>query len=194
MTAFVRNYPLEDITIRSGGDGRTVEAYAAVFNVDTEIHDHQGQYLERISPQAFNRTIAHRGTSFGVFYNHGLTLQGTPSERASLPIGTPEEVRADSRGLYTVTRYNNTPLADEVLEAIRTQHAGRFDAFGLACSQDLKQSLLSQPLSEAERATWQAQAQASLAEQAQIEAADTLDFEAFRQRYVDPAGLTVQAA
>jgi glutamate--cysteine ligase len=81
-----------------------------------------------------------------------------------------------------------------VLEAIRTQHAGRFDAFGLACSQDLKQSLLSQPLSEAERATWQAQAQASLAEQAQIEAADTLDFEAFRQRYVDPAGLTVQAA
>ena len=81
-----------------------------------------------------------------------------------------------------------------VLEAIRTQHAGRFDAFGLACSQDVKQSLLSQPLSEAERATWQAQAQASLAEQAQIEAADTLDFEAFRQRYVDPAGLTVQAA
>ena len=55
-----------------------------------------------------------------MFYNHGLTLQGTPSERASLPIGTPEEVRADSRGLYTVTRYNNTPLADEVLEAIRT--------------------------------------------------------------------------
>ncbi|PCO90163.1 hypothetical protein CQA15_29340, partial [Klebsiella pneumoniae] len=53
----------------------------------------------------------------------------------------------------------------------RTQHAGRFDAFGLACSQDLKQSLLSHPLSEAERATWQAQAQASLAEQVQIEAA-----------------------
>jgi len=120
MTPFFRNYPLEDITIRSGGDGRTVEAYAAVFNTDTEIHDHQGQYLERISPQAFNRTIAHRGTAFGVFYNHGLTLQGTPSERASLPIGTPQEVRADSRGLYTVTKYNNTPLADEVLEAIRT--------------------------------------------------------------------------
>jgi len=79
-----------------------------------------------------------------------------------------------------------------VLEAIRTQHAGRFDAFGLACSQDVKRSLLSQPLPEAERAVWQAQAQASLAEQAQIEAADTLDFEAFRQRYVDPAGLTVR--
>ncbi|MDX9842931.1 MAG: glutamate--cysteine ligase [Aquabacterium sp.] len=78
-----------------------------------------------------------------------------------------------------------------VLEAIRTQHAGRFDAFGLACSQDVKQSLLAQPLSAAEQDQWRAQAQASLSEQAQIEAADTLDFETFRQRYVDPAGLTV---
>ena len=55
----------------------------------------------------------------------------------------------------------------------------------------MKRSLLAQPLSDAEQAAWQAQAQTSLAEQAQIESADTLDFEAFRQRYVDPAGLTV---
>ena len=47
------------------------------------------------------------------------------------------------------------------------------------------------PLSDAEQATWRAQAQASLADQAQIEAADTLDFETFRKAYVDPAGLTV---
>ena len=78
-----------------------------------------------------------------------------------------------------------------VLDAIRAQHAGRFDAFGLACSQQVKQTLLSQPLSDAEQATWRAQAQASLADQAQIEAADTLDFETFRKAYVDPAGLTV---
>ena len=49
-----------------------------------------------------------------------MTLQGTPSDRGSIPIGTPEEVRAESRGLLTRTRYNETPLADEVLEAIRT--------------------------------------------------------------------------
>ena len=78
-----------------------------------------------------------------------------------------------------------------VLDAIRARHAGRFDAFGLACSQQVKQTLLSQPLSDAEQATWRAQAQASLADQAQIEAADTLDFETFRKAYVDPAGLTV---
>jgi len=118
--AFIRTYPLDDITIRSGGDGRTVEAYAAVFDTEVEIQDHQGHYLERISSAAFERTIAHRGTKFGVFYNHGLTLHGTPSERGSMPIGTPVEVRADNRGLLTVTRYNQTELADEALEAIRT--------------------------------------------------------------------------
>src|SRR5690606_34057674 len=31
----------------------------------------------------------------------------------------PLEVRVDGRGLYTRTRYHRTPLADEVLEAIR---------------------------------------------------------------------------
>jgi HK97 family phage prohead protease len=104
--------------VRSGGDGRTVEAYAAVFDNPVEIHDQDGHYHEQISRTAFNRTLSHRGTSFGVFYNHGKTLYGTPSERASMPLGTPLEVRADSKGLLTVTRYNKTPLADEVLAAI----------------------------------------------------------------------------
>lgn len=120
MTRFTRSYPLDDISIRSGGDGRTVEAYAAVFNTPTDITDHQGTYSEVISPAAFERTIAHKGSKFGVFYNHGLTIHGTPSERGSMPIGTPVEVRGDDRGLWTITRYNKTPLADEALEAIRT--------------------------------------------------------------------------
>ncbi|MDQ1248447.1 MAG: uncharacterized protein QG597_2819, partial [Actinomycetota bacterium] len=45
---FQRSYALDDITIRSG-DGRTVEAYAAVFDTSAEIHDRQGHYLERIA-------------------------------------------------------------------------------------------------------------------------------------------------
>lgn len=120
MNEFTRAYPLEDISIRSGGDGRTVEAYAAVFDVETPINDRDGQYKERIASNAFNKTLADRGTSFGVLYNHGMTIYGTPSDRGSMPIGTPLEVRADARGLYTVTRYNNTPLAEEALEAIKS--------------------------------------------------------------------------
>lgn len=119
-TYFTRAYPLEDISIRSGGDGRTVEAYAAVFNTPTEIHDRDGHYSEVIAPSAFDKTIAERGRKFGVLFNHGLTIHGTPSDRHSMPIGTPVEVRSDSRGVYTLTQYHKTPLADEVLEGIRS--------------------------------------------------------------------------
>lgn len=118
MSGFMRSYPLEDITIRSGGDGRTVEAYAAVFDIAVEIQDQQGHYMERLAPTAFNKTIADNGTRFGVFYNHASTIYGTPSERFSIPLGKPIEVRPDARGLLTVTRYNKTPLADEILAAI----------------------------------------------------------------------------
>jgi HK97 family phage prohead protease len=120
MTEFVRAWNLDDIRIRSGGDGRTVEAYAAVFDSPTEVHDQDGHYNEVINRTAFNKTIADRGTRFGVLFNHGMTVWGTPAERYSLPIGTPVEVRADTRGLLTVTRYNKTPQADEVLEAINS--------------------------------------------------------------------------
>lgn len=127
---FMRMYPLEDMhIIRSadGGDGRTVEAFAAVFGQEAEIHDHEGHYVEVIEPTAFNRAIDHASRARGgfpgavkVLYNHGMTIQGTPSERFSMPIGTPVEIRAEARGLLTRTRYSETPLADEVLESIRS--------------------------------------------------------------------------
>ncbi|MGH3097901.1 MAG: HK97 family phage prohead protease [Streptosporangiales bacterium] len=120
---FTRTYPLDDIRIRGdadGDDGRTVEAYAAVFDTASEIRDQDGHYTESISRTAFDKTIAERAAKFQVFYNHGLTLHGTPSERGSMPLGAPLEVRADGRGLFTVTRYNRTALADEVLENIHS--------------------------------------------------------------------------
>lgn len=126
MEAFTRSFPLEDIHVRAGGDGRTVEAYAAVFDTPTEIHDQDGHYNEVIDRRAFDRTLnqlapagSRTNWRVGVLYNHGRTLFGTPSERGAMPIGTPVEIKADSRGLLTVTRYNKTELADEVLENIR---------------------------------------------------------------------------
>lgn len=126
MEAFTRSFPLEDIRVRAGGDGRTVEAYAAVFDTPAEIRDQDGHYNEVIDRRAFDRTLQQLAPAgsrstwrVGVFYNHGKTLWGTPSERGSVPIGTPVEIRADARGLLTVTRYNKTELADEVLETIR---------------------------------------------------------------------------
>jgi Caudovirus prohead serine protease len=48
-----------------------------------------------------------------------MTIQGTPSERFSMPIGVPVDIRAEQRGLLTRTRYNETALAEEILENIR---------------------------------------------------------------------------
>ena len=53
-----------------------------------------------------------------VFYNHGKTIHGMSSERFSMPLGTPEQISADGRGLMTVTKYNKTSLADDILEGI----------------------------------------------------------------------------
>lgn len=114
-----RTFMLDDISIRSGGDGRTVVAYAAAFDVPAEIHDQDGHYFETIARGSFDKTLSEQAGRVQVFYNHGKTLYGTPSERFSMPLGFPEEIRADDRGLLTITRYNRTPLADEVLESIR---------------------------------------------------------------------------
>src|SRR6266702_482813 len=126
---FIRIYSLEDIAVISaeqGGDGRVVEAYAAMFGQEAKIHDHEGHYIEVIEPSAFNRAIEHasraRGgfaSAFKVLWNHGRDLSGNPAARFSMPIGVPVHVQAEARGVLTRTRYSETPLADEVLENIR---------------------------------------------------------------------------
>ena len=126
---YFRTYGLEDIHIvRSGqGDatGRLVEAYAAVFDSPAEIQDFEGHYTEEIDPGAFNKVLADISRSRAglgkvkVMYNHGMTIHGTPSERGSMPIGTPVSIQPEARGLLTLTRYSETPFADEILENIR---------------------------------------------------------------------------
>jgi phage head maturation protease len=119
VSDFIRAVALDDIRIRSGGTGRTVEAYLAVFDETAEIIDQDGHYLERNSSRAFNQTIAHKHGRFPVVYHHGLTIAGTPSERGSVPIGVSTEVRVDKRGVLTISEYGTSDLASEVLEAIR---------------------------------------------------------------------------
>jgi HK97 family phage prohead protease len=117
-TTAIRSFDLEDIAIRADGTGRTVEAYAAVFT-PYPVRDYDGDYDELIMRSAFDRTLSGGFRNVRVLFNHGMTNALTPSDRYSMPIGTPVEVSPDSKGLFTVTRYNKTPLADEVLELIR---------------------------------------------------------------------------
>jgi HK97 family phage prohead protease len=117
---YERWWPLEDIEIsRAHTDGRTVEAYAAVFNHPYEVKDQHGHYMEVVERSAFNKTLKDGGISRVMcLYNHGLTVHGSPSDTWSVPIGTPLEITPDSKGLKTITRYNRGPEIDRILEAI----------------------------------------------------------------------------
>ena len=128
----------DDITIRSDGTGRTVEAYAAVFNQPAEIVDWEGHYREQMAPTSFNQTIARNNGRFPVLYNHARTLMGTPSDIGSVPIGVSTEVVPDARGLRTVARYNANPLADQVLEAVRNGDITGMSWSGRILAQDVK--------------------------------------------------------
>ena len=129
-TELFRSYPLEDYhVVRTGeGDssGRVVEAYMTVFGEPAEIYDQQGHYEEDIDRAAFNKRIADVERSrngFGavkVFYNHGMTIHGSPSDRYSMPVAVCEGIRVDTRGPVTRSRYLDTPLGNEVLEMWRS--------------------------------------------------------------------------
>src|SRR5258705_10126939 len=115
-----RSFALDDIQIIRSGDGRTVEAYAAMFDQPYEVQDVHGHYMEIIDRAGFNRTLSNgAGKSAMCLYNHGMTVHGTADALSSVPLGTALEIKADGRGLLTVTRYNKSALADSVLEAIR---------------------------------------------------------------------------
>jgi len=119
LLTYDRSFPIDDIQISRAAGGRTVEAYAAIFDKPYEVRDVHGHYMEVIKPYAFDGIL--RGGARGVqcLYNHGMTAHGTPDMLGSVPLGTPLEVRSDQKGLLTVTRYNTSQLADAVLEAIR---------------------------------------------------------------------------
>lgn len=123
-----RHVPLLDYEVVRSGEGRTVIAYAATFGNPYEVRDQYGHYDEVINRSAFNKVLARAGAieRVQVYFNHGMTIHGTPSERYSMPVGVPEEIKPDGRGLLTRTRYAKTPLGEEILQlwidgAIRSQ-------------------------------------------------------------------------
>jgi len=127
---YMRIYPLEDMHIlrsADGGNGRIVEAYAAVFDDPAEIQDHEGHYVEVIDRTAFDTAIAFAARNTGglaanikVLYNHGKTMEGTPAPEFQLPIGVPVDIKPEARGLLTRTRYDiEDPFAQRVLSKIR---------------------------------------------------------------------------
>lgn len=112
-----RTFAVADFDIKRARQGRTVTAYAAVFDRPAEIRDAHGHYHETINRSSFNRTLSHGIKRVGVFYNHGYDLSGKPNGLLAVPFATPEEIRPDGKGLLTISRYNDGELADAVLAA-----------------------------------------------------------------------------
>lgn len=126
-----RPFMVDDLHIMRAAEGessgRVVEGYAAVFNQPQEIRDRQGHYQEIIDPHAFDAALARMsqrrggiGTAVRVLFNHGKSIEGHPAPEFQKPIGRAQSITPDSRGLLTRTEFNRTPLAEEVLELIRS--------------------------------------------------------------------------
>jgi HK97 family phage prohead protease len=93
------------------GDGLTLEGYAAVFDVPTEINSWEGTFTEQIRRGAFAKTLRERTPVMQ--FDHGRhPLVG------SIPIGTYDELKEDDHGLYVLGRLTDNWLIQPVRDAI----------------------------------------------------------------------------
>jgi glutamate--cysteine ligase len=93
-------------------------------------------------------------------------------------------------GAAALENPDSVPSA-RVLHAMQRNHGGSYLRFVLAESLLHRATLLSLPLPPKVEEDFAQLARASLAKQRQIEAADRIDFETYRQRYLDPALLKI---
>jgi hypothetical protein len=101
----------------SPDDGRlgTLTGYAAVFDEDTEIHGWEGDFLERIAPGAFKKTLADRGDKVKVLFNHGFD----PSI-GDKPLGKASVQKEDARGLYVEVPLDDTSYNRDLVASLRS--------------------------------------------------------------------------
>lgn len=125
------------------------------------LHDWAAEVLAQCAPVAQALDAAHASHDYSAALHHA------------------EKVLADSR---------LTPSA-RVLQAMQGQYDSSFEAFSLAQSRHLRDQLLALPWQPQQQAHYEALASASLAQQQAIEAADTEDFETWRQQYMNPQQL-----
>jgi HK97 family phage prohead protease len=94
-----------------GGDGRTLEGYAAVFNTPTRIASWEGEFDEQIAPGAFKRTI--RSRTPVLQFDHGRDQR-----TGSVPIGSIDALSEDEQGLFVSARLFDNPVVEPIRQAI----------------------------------------------------------------------------
>ena len=92
------------------GDGRTLHGYAAMFNEDTEIHSWEGDFIERIAPGAFKRTLRNNGDAVKILFNHGMDPQ-----IGDKPLGRATTLKEDKTGLYVEVPLSRTSYNEDII-------------------------------------------------------------------------------
>jgi len=124
-----RSFAIDDLIVRSDGDGRTVDAYMAVFGQPTEISDQYGHYYEVIDRSAFNGVIK-RGISPLVIFNHGRDIYGNRNPKWADPVAVHRSMEPDGRGVRVSSWYMRTDEGDDALEMVRSGAVGGYSFSG----------------------------------------------------------------
>ena len=103
------------LELRAEGDGNEMVGYGAVFNEDTEINGWEGNFIERLAPGAFAKTLADRGDRVKIQFDHGMDTRF-----GGAPIAVPIELREDDRGLFVRARFVDTEAGRDARELIRS--------------------------------------------------------------------------
>jgi HK97 family phage prohead protease len=119
--------------VRPGANAREVVAYAARFGHLSRSETGDGRPCwVRFRPGCFDRWRAGEPTGIRVLVNHAKRFNDDgPSLLLGEPVGTFTGFDVDAVGLRTVATYDETPLANETLAAIRR---GTLTAYSLRAS------------------------------------------------------------
>lgn len=96
-----------------GGDGHTLEGYAAVFDEPTRIDSWEGRFDEVLQRGAFAKSIKTRTPV--VQFDHGRDLA-----TGSVPIGAIDELREDEDGLFVRARLHDNDRVEPIRQAIES--------------------------------------------------------------------------
>lgn len=101
--------PIRAVAEADGGDGRTFNGYAAVFNSLTRIDSWEGYFDEQIARGAFKKSIRERMPVLQFDHGRSTTI-------GSMPIGVIKKLGEDDRGLKVDARMHAAPLFEPLRE------------------------------------------------------------------------------
>lgn len=110
--------PVAQVEFRAEDDTESLgllTGYAAVFNEDTIINSWEGNFVERIAPGAFAKTLRERGHKVKVLFNHGFD----PSI-GDKPLGKPSVMDERSKGLWVEVPLDDTSYNRDLLASLRS--------------------------------------------------------------------------